>query len=109
MTGRQITVAEAMEVGYTLARELPSGKTAGIRSMFATVGLFVGLDHWGYDLRYCYEHAADAILALAVWDGAGDPPGPWIKKKGSGFDELNPRLADDDFGEAAVVARSLRA
>lgn len=46
-----------------------------------TTGLFVGLTDIGYDRRYCYEHAKDAIVAVLTWDGRGDPPGPWIKEK----------------------------
>lgn len=100
MTERQVTAEQARELGYFIARELPSGKTAAVRPMFYTWGLFVGLDPVGYEVRYCYEDGGIALAALMEWDGEGDPPGPWVKKKGSGFDMLNPALARDDFDDA---------
>jgi hypothetical protein len=51
-----------------------------------TTAVVVGLSEVGYERRYCYEHGGDARAALAVWDGAGHPPGPWIKCKGVGID-----------------------
>jgi hypothetical protein len=48
-----------------------------------TTGIFVGIDEWGWQRRYCYENFDDAVAALAAWDGSGDPPGPWIKEKPS--------------------------
>lgn len=67
-------------MGYHV-RTLPSGVVCGVLGQMYTTGLFVGLDHYGYSRRYCYEHRADALVALMLWDGEGDPPGPWIKEK----------------------------
>jgi len=66
-------------LGYANARTLPTGEVAGVQRMLFTFGLFVGLDDFGYARRYCYERRSDALDALLVWDGVGDPPGPWIK------------------------------
>ena len=60
-----------------------------------TWGLLVNLQPFGYDVRYCYENEADARAALASWDGAKHPAGPWIKCKGAGVDFLNPEFATD--------------
>ena len=78
--------------GYRGVRRLPSGDYAGVLRMFYTAGLFVGLDASGYKTRYCYETMSEATAALLLWDGEGDPPGGWIKAKGTGRDELNPNL-----------------
>ena len=67
--------------GYGNLREFPDGVVAGIYQMMFTTALVVGLDETGYQRRYCYEFRIDAIDALAVWDGTGDPSGPWIKSK----------------------------
>jgi hypothetical protein len=92
----------AQTVGSTAGLEafLPSQGYCQIRVVGATVcafrrfnfttGLVVGLSFEGYERRYCYEHAADALAALAAWDGQGHPGGPWIKCKGAGIDLLNP-------------------
>jgi hypothetical protein len=68
--------------GYSRVRKLDDGKWIGVMRMLYTTGLCYGLAPEGYEWRYCYEHAADALLALEEWDGAGDPPGPWLKVKG---------------------------
>lgn len=74
--------------GYDSLRRLPTGDIAGVRRMNFTYGLFVGLDAAGYRQRYCYETRHDAVEALRVWDGSGDPPLNWIKAKPS--DRLGP-------------------
>lgn len=66
---------------YFPAKLLPSGEYAGVRDMFASTGLCVGITPDLYRVRYCYEHREDAETALATWDGKEDPPGPWIKRK----------------------------
>lgn len=84
----QLTKEQAEGLGYKPARVLPSGECAGVMNMMFTAGLFVGLGNF-YRTRFCYPTRADAEKALAEWDGLGDPPGPWIKEKGSA-DRSNP-------------------
>lgn len=87
---------------YHFPRKLADGRVLAMRHMIATAALFVLLsdrfEPCGYAIgcRYCYETAKDALAALMTWDGAGDPPGPWIKQKPP--DRLNPALAREDFG-----------
>lgn len=76
--------------GYQCIREMPDGRIVGVLPMAYTWGLCVGLDEFGIASRYCYEHKLDAELAALSWNGAGDPPGPWIKHKGAGRDKLGP-------------------
>jgi hypothetical protein len=85
----QLTVEQAAELGYFPARIMPSGECAGIRRMIFTWSLCLGLDECGFRTRFCYDDGGDAIIALATWDGAGDPPGNWIKEKGYG-ERTNP-------------------
>ena len=82
-------------LGYT-DLHMRAGKLCGLHRYLFTCGLVVGLDDMGYSHRYCYERHEDALAALKAWDGAGHPPGPWIKRKGAGGDLLNPA-----FGVAA--------
>jgi hypothetical protein len=78
--------------GYEHLRQLPSGVWIGLRGYIYTVGLCVGLDEFGLSHRYCYENFDDALRDVQTWDGEGDPPGPWIKRKGLGEPETNPRF-----------------
>jgi hypothetical protein len=69
-----------------------TGVWCAIQRFSYTTAIVVGLDPVGYSLRYCYEHAQEAEIALAAWDGKDHPGGPWIKCKGGGIDLLNPAL-----------------
>ena len=76
--------------GYRSLRELPDGTIIGVCRQMFTTGLFVGLTSFSYSHRYCYELWNDATKACRMWDGTGDPPGPWIKLKGTKEERLGP-------------------
>lgn len=88
MNEKQLSIKEAVDLGYSPARILPSGECAGLMRMMFTVGLFVGLGDF-YRTRFCYQTWKQAKEALYSWDGRGDPPGNWIVEKGGG-DRMNP-------------------
>lgn len=81
-------VFEAM--GYQQVRVLPDGRVIGLMSFLFTVGLVVDLTSEGYHHRYCYPDHQSGAAAIAIWDGTGDPPGPWIKRKGPDASYSNP-------------------
>jgi hypothetical protein len=83
--------AELGNNGYLVLRRMPDGHIAGINKFLFTYGLCTRVDFTGYHARWCYECAEDALEALFLWDGVGDPPGPWIKQKGP-VERLNPLL-----------------
>ena len=79
--------------GYVQLRVIGTA-VCGLHRFSFTTGLVVGLNFEGYERRYCYEHAADALAALAAWDGQEHPGGPWIKCKGAGIDLMNPSFVE---------------
>lgn len=66
-------------------REVPGQGLCGVQRFVYTCGLLTNLTFDGpwysYAARYCYPARADALAALAAWDGLGDPPGGWVKEK----------------------------
>lgn len=78
------------ELGYSSARDVGSAGVCAVRRMLFTGALVVGITRERYSGRYCYETEDAALAALAVWDGRGSPPGPWIKYKGDGGERLGP-------------------
>lgn len=94
-------ITEMTQLGYAFVRLLPTGEVAGLQRMIFTVALMVGLDPVGYRTRFCYQRAAEAIEAISVWDGLGDPPGYWITEKGR-TERHNPRIF---YGIRVVVER----
>jgi hypothetical protein len=81
-----------VENGYEQCRQLSDGRWIGLYRMMYTVGLFVGLDEYGYSHRYCYDTYSEAKEDVLLWDGKNDPPGNWIKRKGLGTDLSNPNF-----------------
>lgn len=76
-------IARMEHEGYNAVRRLPNGIYAGCLQMIFTGRLVVGLHETGWERCYDYESLLEAIAALALWDGSGDPPGLWIKEKPS--------------------------
>lgn len=78
--------------GYSEVRDVAGQGWCGLMQFNFTWGLVVNVTPLSYSRRYCFEHKADAALALLSWSGQGHPSGPWIKCKGAAIDLLNPEL-----------------
>lgn len=76
-----LTADQIAEQGYKYPRLLPTGEWIALFRFAFTWGVVVGIDEFGYKRRFCYESANDALKAVALWDGSGDPPGRWIVEK----------------------------
>ena len=96
------------EDGLWFIKELEDGRSIVLNNFIFTMGLIVlcadyakaRAQYWnGFERRFCYENPSDALKAAVMWDGTGDPPGPWVKEKSIGVDRLNPNLADAMFDE----------
>lgn len=96
-------IAIMRSFGYINVRKLPNGVWIGVARMIYTAGLLVGLTIEGYSGRYCYPTLLDATDAVKLWDGNGDPPGPWIKYKGDGGERLNQRIHDESHSDSTTV------
>lgn len=68
--------------GYLHVQEIPGRGICALCKYMYTVGIVWGLDDTGYKGRWCYSGLVQAAVALASWDGQGDPPLEWIKYKG---------------------------
>ena len=87
---------DVLSWGYVRARQLPDGRWLGVTPMLFTAALCVDLTSAGYAWRYCYASMGEAVAALEAWDGQGDAPGNWIKRKGKGEDVLGPGATGED-------------
>lgn len=67
-----------------VAKQLPDGRLVAVVHMIYTWRLTVGpADAYGYDDGWCYPTEEDAIVALVLWDGMGEPTG-WHRHPRSG-------------------------
>lgn len=97
MAEKRRPFSEYEDAGFLAVRRLPDGRVIGVYRFMYSFGLCVDiqthdLEKDAYAYRYCYASGKDAAMAVFVWDGVGDPPGPWIKLKGHPDrpDELGP-------------------
>jgi hypothetical protein len=81
--------------GYKNLRVIPGRGVCGLMGFAYTVGLVWGIDKNGYCGRWCYprEKAVQAVMALSVWNGVGDPPFEWLKYKGN-IEYWNPNVPE---------------
>lgn len=93
LTPEQMTPRFFEDIGYEYTRRLADGRIIGIARMRLSMAIHISTGIVGESYRYLYnlDHTQDAINDVQNWDGTGDPPGLWVKKKGKDFDILNPR------------------
>lgn len=94
---RQRLILNLEQMGvYHKIKVIDGRGVCALQEFMFTIGIIYGLNELGYEGRYCYpkERMADAVLAYEIWDGKSDPPGPWIKHKGS-VEYSNPELNDN--------------
>lgn len=72
-----------LERDYVMLTEIPGRGLCGLQRMAYTTGLFCGLDEYPYVGRYCYHTFHEAVKDILKWNGQSDPPGNWIKHKGT--------------------------
>ena len=80
--------------GYFGIREIPGQGICALQHLMFTKAVVCGLTEVSYRYRYCYHTLGEAIDAINSWDGEGDPPGNWIKRKGEGGDKPNKKYKD---------------
>lgn len=79
----ELALEEVEKLGYECVRELPNGRQAGIFPlMYGQAAVVADFDRDGPNGYWRYPRAIDARVALAAWDGEGEPPGPWAGRRG---------------------------
>ncbi len=82
--------------GYGCFKIMPDGSLSALSEFIFTTDLVTNVDWDGYRHRWCYERLSDAILALALYTGEGDPIGPWLKYRARGPERHNPNMYERD-------------
>lgn len=83
--------------GYGPFKVMLDGSLAALNKFIFTTGLLTGVEwHNAYEHRWCYESWVEALLALSLFEGQGDPQGPWLKYKGIGPERHNPLMYERD-------------
>ena len=70
--------------GALYERELDDQRSVYVYSMLFNDRIVVGITGADYYERgFCFPKGGSALVSATVWDGEGDPPGPWIKEVGT--------------------------
>ncbi len=69
---------------YTFMRVLPDGRICGVHRLMFHWTVHIGLDHVGYEDRYCFLTEEMALKSLIEWNGEGDMPGDWHRHPKTG-------------------------
>jgi hypothetical protein len=89
--------------GYKHMKEVPGRGVCGVMKFMFTYGLVYGIDMMGYKGRWCFGSELEAVYALEIWTGAGDPKGRWIKFKGEGGERSPVDNSAHSFTEGSDV------
>lgn len=81
--------AHANSHDYFHLKTFSDGSQAALHRFLYTTAILSGLNHWGYEDRWCYSDTGSAKEALDKWDGSGEPEG-WHRHPASGR-----RIGDD--------------
>lgn len=65
--------------GCIYFRAMPDRSLAAVKKQLFTYGIVNKLEWNSFAQRWCFENVHDAISALSLWSGDGDPCGPWLK------------------------------
>ena len=84
-------------LGYCAVADKGAAGICGLQRMAFTGAIVVGITLGTYRGRYCYASMHEAAIALAEWDGQGNPGGLRLKFKGINGERHGPGLV------AAVV------
>lgn len=78
--------AGAVREGAVLYRALDDGRELmAVQMLPGQHRLILGeQDAPTHDDAWCYHDVGDVLVAVAHWDGVGDPPGLWYRHIGSG-------------------------
>jgi hypothetical protein len=62
----------ALDNGYTYVME-KDGMVYGLYRFIYTIGVCYGINETGYDGRFCFDSALNALLFIKEWDGKTKP------------------------------------
>lgn len=69
--------------GYENLRELTDGTVVGTTDLLFTRAVFVGLNRWSWDKRFCFEDRFRALEELEKLQTQDDEPTGFIARRGS--------------------------
>jgi hypothetical protein len=68
--------------GYENLRTLPDGTIVGTSELMFTRAIYINLNRWSYDKRFCFEDRSLAIAELAKLNTIDDEPSGYVARRG---------------------------
>lgn len=67
--------------GYQNLRELPDGYVVGTMELIFTRAIFIGLNEWSFEKRFCFSDRELALTELAKIQSVDDEPTGWVARR----------------------------
>lgn len=74
-------LADWLAQNYDRVRQLPDGSFATLSPLMFTTGLYLGVNRWGFERRYCFKDSARAVAAFEALQSENDEPTGWIARR----------------------------
>lgn len=79
-----LLLEELRAQGYAHCRVLADGTVVGVGDLMFTRAIYIGLEEFGYDKRFCFSDGQEALRQLALLDSAESEPSNYIARRGKG-------------------------
>lgn len=70
-----------LAVDYQNLRVLEDGTVIGTGELLFTRAIFIGLNEWSFEKRFCFEDRELALTELAKLNTGDDEPSGWIARR----------------------------
>lgn len=86
---------EELKQDYQNVRMLEDGTIVGTVELAFTRAIVIGLNHVGWEKRFCFENRSLAVSELAKLKTFADEPEGYIARRGAGADEWYAKKPQD--------------
>ena len=83
MESREDQILATLKTEYQNVRVLEDGTIVGTSKLLFTTALYIGLNEWGWERRYCYQDLDALYESLKALRTVDDEPHGYIAKRGS--------------------------
>lgn len=66
---------------YELLRVLPDGCIVGLHRLMYTTAIYIDLNQWGFERRYCFDNRTLALQRFAELQSADDEPAGYTARR----------------------------
>ena len=81
LTAPDADLVQSLQNDYDAVRVLVDGSIVGLGKLMFTTAVYMGLNRWGYERRYCFQEPERARAEFEKLASEDDEPAGWIAKR----------------------------